>query len=66
MNAPSGDIRIAGAGRREYRQEMFLARMIARGFGWTTKDVETPQQLGAALGSALAAGGPQFIRIRAI
>ena len=40
--------------------------MIARGFGWTTQDVETPEQLGAALGSALAAGGPQFIRIRAI
>ncbi len=40
--------------------------MIARGFGWTAQDVLTPEQLDAALCSALAAGGPQFIRIRAI
>ena len=39
--------------------------MIARGFGWEAQDVDTPEQLGAAFGSALAAGGPQFIRIRA-
>lgn len=40
--------------------------MIARGFGWATQDVDTPEQLGAAYVSALASGGPQFIRIRAI
>jgi acetolactate synthase-1/2/3 large subunit len=38
--------------------------MIARGFGWTAQDVNTPEQLGVALASALAIGGPQFIRIR--
>ena len=36
---------------------------IARGFGWNAVDVATPDQLATALDTALANGGPQFIRI---
>jgi len=36
---------------------------IARGFGWTAVDVKTPEQLASSLDTALARGGPQFIRI---
>jgi acetolactate synthase-1/2/3 large subunit len=36
---------------------------IARGFGWNAVDVTTPDQLATVLDTALAHGGPQFIRI---
>ena len=36
---------------------------IARGFGWKAVDVTQPDQLASALTTALANGGPQFIRI---
>ena len=36
---------------------------IARGFGWNAVDVTQPDQLASALATALADGGPQFIRI---
>ena len=36
---------------------------IARGFGWKAVDVTQPDQLASALATALAKGGPQFIRI---
>jgi acetolactate synthase-1/2/3 large subunit len=36
---------------------------IARGFGWNAIDVTTPDQLATALDTALANGGPHFIRI---
>ena len=36
---------------------------IARGFGWNAVDVTQPDQLATALDTALANGGPQFIRI---
>jgi len=36
---------------------------IARGFGWTARTVGTPDELEAAVGDALAEGGPQFVRI---
>ena len=37
--------------------------MIARGFGWTTVSVDTPEDLAAAMRDAFAKGGPQFIRV---
>ena len=37
--------------------------VIARGFGWNAIDVTTPDQLATALDTALANGGPHFIRI---
>jgi thiamine pyrophosphate-dependent acetolactate synthase large subunit-like protein len=36
---------------------------IARGFGWKSVDVTTPEQLATALDSALKSSGPHFIRI---
>jgi thiamine pyrophosphate-dependent acetolactate synthase large subunit-like protein len=39
------------------------AAAIARGFGWTTTQVDTPQQLSEALQIAFAANAPQFIRV---
>jgi thiamine pyrophosphate-dependent acetolactate synthase large subunit-like protein len=36
---------------------------IARGFGWNAFDVATSDQLANALDTALADGGPHFIRI---
>ena len=38
---------------------------IARGFGWSTTQVDTPEQLSAALQTAFANTGPQFIRVLA-
>ena len=37
--------------------------MIARGFGWATVHVNTPDELAAAMRDAFAKGGPQFIRV---
>ncbi|NCU87810.1 MAG: hypothetical protein EBV58_08425, partial [Actinobacteria bacterium] len=36
---------------------------IAKGFGWATTQVETPQQLANALKNSFAANSPQFIRV---
>ena len=36
---------------------------IAKGFGWNTSEVTTPQQLAAALQNGFAANTPQFIRV---
>jgi acetolactate synthase-1/2/3 large subunit len=36
---------------------------IARGFGWESVDVTTPEQLATSLATALKSSGPQFIRI---
>ena len=36
---------------------------IARGFGWSTTQVDTPEQLSTALEIAFAANTPQFIRV---
>ncbi|NDD00092.1 hypothetical protein EB083_05050, partial [bacterium] len=36
---------------------------IAKGFGWATTQVETPQQLANALKNSFAADSPQFIRV---
>ncbi len=36
---------------------------IAKGFGWSTSEVTTPQQLVAALQNGFAANNPQFIRV---
>ena len=36
---------------------------IARGFGWTSTEARSPQQLSDALRTAFSCGGPQFIRV---
>jgi acetolactate synthase-1/2/3 large subunit len=36
---------------------------IARGFGWSTTQVDTPEQLSATLQTAFTANTPQFIRV---
>jgi len=37
--------------------------LIARGFGWQTTQVDTPEQLAQALAKSFAATGPNFIRV---
>jgi thiamine pyrophosphate-dependent acetolactate synthase large subunit-like protein len=37
--------------------------MIARGFGWSTGEVQRPDELASALAAALAAGGPHLVRV---
>ena len=36
---------------------------IAKGFGWATTQVTTPEQLATALQNSFAANSPQFIRV---
>ena len=36
---------------------------IAKGFGWATTQITTPEQLTTALQNSFAANSPQFIRV---